>query len=52
MNVERHALYPGSFDPVTLGHEDIARLNQRPEMSQKQRAQQRCNVKPVGVGIG
>jgi pantetheine-phosphate adenylyltransferase len=23
MNVERHALYPGSFDPVTLGHMDI-----------------------------
>ncbi len=22
---ERTALYPGSFDPVTLGHEDIAR---------------------------
>lgn len=23
MNVEPHALYPGSFDPVTLGHLDI-----------------------------
>ncbi len=23
MNVKRHALYPGSFDPVTLGHMDI-----------------------------
>ena len=23
MTVERHVLYPGSFDPVTLGHIDI-----------------------------
>ena len=25
MTVERHVLYPGSFDPVTLGHIDIIR---------------------------
>lgn len=27
--IERTALYPGSFDPVTVGHEDIARRGLR-----------------------
>ena len=25
MNEPRVAIYPGTFDPLTLGHEDIAR---------------------------
>jgi len=33
-------------------HEHVARVHQRPEVAQEQRAQQRRDVQAVGVGVG